>query len=33
MVWMSRFRALLRFTTGWALIAIVVLIAKSMAGQ
>jgi hypothetical protein len=32
-VWTSRFRAVFRFATGWALIAIVVLIARLMAGQ
>jgi hypothetical protein len=33
MVWTSRFRAVLWFATGWVLIAIVVLIARLMAGQ
>jgi hypothetical protein len=33
MVWTSRFRAVLWFATGWALIAVVVLIARLMAGQ
>jgi hypothetical protein len=33
MIWRSRFRAALRFTAGWALVAIVVLVARLMAGQ
>jgi hypothetical protein len=33
MIWRSRFHGLIRFTVGWALVGVVVLMARLMAGQ